>query len=50
MVFNFFFVFITIVLTRQYAERAESPANSYASMQSDSLSETREEREPSSTQ
>ncbi|XP_043077291.1 NLR family CARD domain-containing protein 3 [Puntigrus tetrazona] len=34
----------------QYVERAESPANSYSSMQSDSWSETREEHEPSCTQ
>uniref|UniRef100_A0A8C1UQ94 NLR family, CARD domain containing 3-like 1 n=1 Tax=Cyprinus carpio TaxID=7962 RepID=A0A8C1UQ94_CYPCA len=34
----------------QYVERAESPANSYASMQSDGWSETREEDEPSCTQ
>ncbi|XP_077089335.1 protein NLRC3 isoform X2 [Siphateles boraxobius] len=39
-----------IVLTRQYVERAESPASSYASMQSDSWSETREEHEESCTQ
>ncbi|XP_052392995.1 protein NLRC3 [Carassius gibelio] len=34
----------------QHVERAESPASSYASMQSDSWSETREEHQPSSTQ
>ncbi|XP_077089333.1 protein NLRC3 isoform X1 [Siphateles boraxobius] len=34
----------------QYVERAESPASSYASMQSDSWSETREEHEESCTQ
>ncbi|KAK7143572.1 hypothetical protein R3I93_014665 [Phoxinus phoxinus] len=34
----------------QYVERAESPAPSYSSMQSDSWSETREEREESCTQ
>ncbi|KAK2872742.1 hypothetical protein Q8A67_022639 [Cirrhinus molitorella] len=34
----------------QYVERAESPASSYASMESESWSETREEHEPSRTQ
>uniref|UniRef100_A0A9J7YQR5 NLR family, CARD domain containing 3-like 1 n=1 Tax=Cyprinus carpio carpio TaxID=630221 RepID=A0A9J7YQR5_CYPCA len=39
-----------IVLSRQHVERAESPASSYASMQSESWSETREEHEPCCTQ
>uniref|UniRef100_A0A9J7ZM70 NLR family, CARD domain containing 3-like 1 n=1 Tax=Cyprinus carpio carpio TaxID=630221 RepID=A0A9J7ZM70_CYPCA len=34
----------------QHVERAESPASSYASMQSESWSETREEHEPCCTQ